>query len=203
MKMKWNKQKIKYGLRRLFLLILSAATVCVMALPVLAMTQVEAELPFTVEGACGTVRIEAEDGTPLPEVTEFTGEGTGKFTMQYTEPDDYVYRVYQLPGGETDVTYDETEYRVLVSVIVNDDGNLIPRITLATEGSVQKPAEIAFTNERIQPPTPDTPPEHHPKTPTPHVKTGDYTQLGLYIGLFLVAGLAIFLTLRKRKKGKR
>lgn len=143
MKKKWNKQKIKYGLRRLFLLILSAATVCVMALPVLAMTQVEAELPFTVEGACGTVRIEAEDGAPLPEVTEFTGEGTGKFTMQYTEPDDYVYRVYQLPGGETDVTYDETEYRVLVSVIVNDDGNLIPRITLATEGSVQKPAEIA------------------------------------------------------------
>ena len=114
MKMKWNKQKIKYGLRRLFLLILSAATVCVMALPVLAMTQVEAELPFTVEGASGTVRIEAEDGAPLPEVTEFTGEGTGKFTMQYTEPDDYVYRVYQLPGGETDVTYDETEYRVLV-----------------------------------------------------------------------------------------
>ena len=55
MKMKWNKQKIKYGLRRLFLLILSAATVCVMALPVLAMTQVEAELPFTVEGASGTV----------------------------------------------------------------------------------------------------------------------------------------------------
>ena len=188
MKMKWNKQKIKYGLRRLFLLILSAATVCVMALPVLAMTQVEAELPFTVEGASGTVRIEAEDGAPLPEVTEFTGEGTGKFTMQYTEPDDYVYRVYQLPGGETDVTYDETEYRVLVS---------------ATEGSVQKPAEIVFTNERIQPPTPDTPPEHHSKTPTPHVKTGDYTQLGLYIGLFLVAGLAIFLVLRKRKKGKR
>ena len=144
MKMKWNKQKIKYGLRRLFLLILSAATVCVMALPVLAMTQVEAELPFTVEGASGTVRIEAEDGAPLPEVTEFTGEGTGKFTMQYTEPDDYVYRVYQLPGGETDVTYDETEYRVLVSVIVNDDGNLIPRITLATEGSVQKPAEIGL-----------------------------------------------------------
>ena len=69
MKMKWNKQKIKYGLRRLFLLILSAATVCVMALPVLAMTQVEAELPFTVEGASGTVRIEAEDGAPLPEVS--------------------------------------------------------------------------------------------------------------------------------------
>ena len=101
------------------------------------------------------------------------------------------------------MTYDETEYRVLVSVIVNDDGNLIPRITLATEGSVQKPAEIVFTNERIQPPTPDTPPEHHPKTPTPHVKTGDYTQLGLYIGLFLVAGVAMLLVLRRRKKVKR
>ena len=207
MKMKWNKQKIKYGLRKLTLLLL-LGTVWLLTVPAFAMTQVEAELPFTVEGASGTVRIETEDDAPLPEVTEQTLEGTGKFTMQYTEPDDYVYRVYQLPGGEADVTYDETEYRVLVSVVVNDDGNLIPRITLATEDNPEKPAEIAFTNERIQPPTPETPPtpdtpQVPKKPPVTTVRTGDTTQLGVYVGLFLFAGLAIFLTFRKRKKGKR
>lgn len=183
----------KKSLAKLMTGLLAMATVSLLTLPALGMSQAEVKLPFTVEGATGTVQIEAEADAPLPEVTEVTLEGDGVFVMEYTEPDDYVYVVRQIPGSETGVTYDSTEYRVLVSVVVTETGKLIPRMSLSTKGNAQKPAEIVFSNE---PPEPPPPPPHR-------VKTGDSTQMGLYLGLLLVSGGGLFLAARGKRSAKK
>ena len=148
MKMNWNKSIIKFTWNKLFVLVMVMIGKSLAAMPAYAMTPVEADIPFIVKGTPGTVRIEAENDAPLSEETEQTVEGNGKFIIQYTEPDNYVYHVYELPDGDNGVVYDTTDYQVMVSVMVDDDGNLIPRLSLSTKHNNEKPMEI--TEERIE-----------------------------------------------------
>lgn len=120
------------------------------AVPVraLAAGSVTAEIPFTVnEGyASGKVVMRAEDvGAPAPEQAEFSGVTSGTFKITFTAPGDYAYRIFR---EEAD---DDTVYRVVVSVFVNETtGDLIdpPTITIKIDGIEQKPDNVEFPNTK-------------------------------------------------------
>lgn len=204
MKMNWNKSIIKFTWNKLFVLVMVMIGKSLAAMPAYAMTPVEADIPFIVKGTPGTVRIEAENDAPLSEETEQTVEGNGKFIIQYTEPDNYVYHVYELPDGDNGVVYDTTDYQVMVSVMVDDDGNLIPRLSLSTKDNNEKPMEIKFENKISAPPETETSSETEtpPTSKKPPVKTGDTTPLGIYLYLCLLSALVPILLLIKRRTGK-
>lgn len=68
-----------------------------------------------------TFTIEAETaGAPLPadQSLVITGSGSASFgTIEYTEPDDYVYRIRQTAGQTKGMTYDSASYQVTVRVV--------------------------------------------------------------------------------------
>lgn len=120
-----------------------------MALPLqaYAMAEVSVELPFTVEDINGTVVIEAIDGAPLPEVTEFKDVTEGVFKISYTQPDTYYYRIYQqIPDNADTVNYDTTVYRVAVFVLSDDEGVLNAVYSISIEGKAEKQESIVFEN---------------------------------------------------------
>lgn len=115
-----------------------------------AMTETTAEIPFTVENYPGTVVIEPIGDAPLNGINEFVNVNDGTFTLSYTEPDQFSYRIYQLPGDLTDVIYDDTVYNVIVSAFVNDDDELYTTTAIGIDGQTGKLEDIVFTNTAVQ-----------------------------------------------------
>lgn len=131
----------------LVLFLVAAMPICAMADP----GSVSVEVPFTVENTPGTVVIDAQDGAPLPAQTEFSDTQEGSFSLTFTEPGYYAYKVYQKQGLD-DYTayyefYDDTEYDVVVSVFTDDDNDLSAYVTVSIPGDAFKPDGIVFTND--------------------------------------------------------
>ena len=113
----------------------------------LAMESVTAEIPFTIERTPGTVVIEAVYDEPLPDVTEIPDVLEGMFQITYSEPGNYHYRVYQIPGSNEHAKYDEIIYNVHVSVFVDEDTEVLYAVvTLGHDGIIEKPEKIVFAN---------------------------------------------------------
>ena len=164
-----------------------------MPLQAFAMEEVAVEIPFTIENASGTVVIEAIDGAPLPEKTEYVDVTAGKIVLSYGEPGDYAYKIYQKAGTQQDVTYDGTVYDVIVSVFVNEKGGLYTVVTVSVPGDSTKPDSLVFTN--ILP---------EPKDPTGNANTpatGDQTHLSGWIMLAAVsfAGVLVIVPVSRRR----
>lgn len=172
--------------------IITAVFLCLslalMPLQAFAMEGVSAELPFTVENTTGTVVIEAVDGAPLPEQTEFAGVTEGKFILSFEDPGDYAYKVYQKPGTEAGVTYDKTIYDAVVSVFVNEEDEPYTVVTLSIAGDTLKPEKIKFTNLLPTPSGGNDP------------STGDNSRLWLWILLSAVslAGILLLASLNRK-----
>ena len=125
----------------LFVMLLAAP---VQALAAQSMTAV---IPFAVEYAPATVVLEAIDGAPMPETSEFTGVSSGAFEITYNDPGNYYYTVRQTGGTDENIQYDDTVYDVAVSILVNEGtGDWYAIVVISIDGDAHKPDSIAFDN---------------------------------------------------------
>ncbi|MBP5491323.1 MAG: hypothetical protein J6Y08_00580 [Clostridiales bacterium] len=156
-----------------------------------------AEVPFSCIGAEISEGVSYEfvmepldSKSPAPRQKSIVidGSGTKSFFIDITEPGTYQYKLYEIPGDNDKVIYDETVYQVTLFVTNNDANELEYKVVLALEGMV-KPTEVKFLNAAVKQP------------PTPIVKTGDRLDPIVMIAVgFLIAGASLLLTPRLRRK---
>ena len=116
--------------------------------------------------------------------------------IQYGEAGTYQYTIAEVKGDESDVTYDESEYAVTVTVEDNGEGSLVA--TVAYEGGNAP----VFTNTYNAPETPASPGDGPASVVEALVsgsaKTGDY----LLVIAGVAAAAAAVAVVSRHKKGK-
>ena len=117
----------------------------------------------------------------------------------YTEPGTYQYTIAEVKGDKSDVTYDESEYTVTVTVEDNGEGSLVA--TVSYEGGKAP----VFNNTYQEPEGPaaaDDPVSFVKAAVSGAAKTGD-NLLGIAGAIAAVAAVAAAVAvLSRRKKGK-
>lgn len=135
-------------IKKIISIIIMLLMITALPLQAFAMAEVSVELPFTVANINGTVVIEAVDGAPLPELTEFKDVANGVFKLSFSQPDTYRYRVYQqIPENTNGVVFDKTVYKITLIVLSDDEGILQSVCTISIDGSAEKQENIRFENE--------------------------------------------------------
>ena len=159
-----------------------------------AAESVTAEIPFIIENIPGTAVIVALDGAPLPEQTVFEGVFEGSFEISYSAPGNYYYMIYQEPGSEDGIEYDEIVYSACVSVFQNEDGGMYCVTEVSIESSALKTDAVMFGNYVSEPSEPDD--SEDSDTP----QTGDNSKLPLWFALMFVSfsGIVVCLLTQKR-----
>ena len=118
--------------------------------------------------------------------------------IQYGEAGTYQYTIAEVKGDESDVTYDESEYAVTVTVEDNGEGSLVA--TVAYEGGNAP----VFTNTYNAPEAPASPGDGPASVVEALVsgsaKTGDY--LLVIAGVAAAVAAAAAAVVSRRKKGK-
>ena len=116
---------------------------------------------------------EGEEGNPMPaegvengkavlEITTDRYETKDNFEIRYTRPGVYTYTLRQEAGTDYRMTYDRTEYTVVVYVVNDGKGGLEATTVAYRKGSEKKCDDIVFVNDREPDPTATPSP-----TPTP------------------------------------
>lgn len=120
--------------------------------------------------------------------------------IQYGEAGTYQYAIAEVKGDESDVTYDESEYAVTVTVEDNGEGSLVA--TVAYEGGNAP----VFTNTYNVPETPASPGDGPTSVVEALVsgsaKTGDYLLVIAGVAAAVAAAAAAVAVVSHRKKGK-
>lgn len=120
--------------------------------------------------------------------------------IQYGEAGTYQYTIAEVKGDESDVTYDESEYAVTVTVEDNGEGSLVA--TVAYEGGNAP----VFTNTYNAPETPASPGDGPASVVEALVsgsaKTGDYLLVIAGVAAAVAAAAAAVAAVSHRKKGK-
>lgn len=118
----------------------------------------------------------------------------------YSEPGTYQYTIAEVKGDESDVTYDESEYAVTVTVEDNGEGSLVA--TVAYEGGNAP----VFTNMYNAPEAPASPGDGPASVVEALVsgsaKTGDYLLVIAGVAAAVAAAAAAVAVVSRRKKGK-
>lgn len=118
----------------------------------------------------------------------------------YSEPGTYQYTIAEVKGDESDVTYDESEYAVTVTVEDNGEGSLVA--TVAYEGGNAP----VFTNTYNAPEAPASPGDGPASVVEALVsgsaKTGDYLLVIAGVAAAVAAAAAAVAVVSHRKKGK-
>ena len=118
----------------------------------------------------------------------------------YSEPGTYQYTIAEVKGDESDVTYDESEYAVTVTVEDNGEGSLVA--TVAYEGGNAP----VFTNTYNTPEAPASPGDGPASVVEALVsgsaKTGDYLLVIAGVAAAVAAAAAAVAVVSHRKKGK-
>lgn len=118
----------------------------------------------------------------------------------YTEPGTYQYTIAEVKGDKSDVTYDESEYAVTVTVEDNGEGSLVA--TVAYEGGNAP----VFTNTYNAPETPASPGDGPASVVEALVsgsaKTDDYLLVIAGVAAAVAAAAAAVAAVSHRKKGK-
>jgi len=133
---------------------------------------------------------------------QITGSGRGEFgTWSYTAEGTYYYTVSEVNTGESDYTYDTAVYTITDTAKAIDGQLVVARVV--TNGANKKVTSLSFINAYA--PGGGAPAEPSGK-PKPGPKTGDESQIVLYIALFCGAGItllgsiAYLLASRRRRK---
>lgn len=107
--------------------------------------------------------------------------GSYSYKLTYDEPEIHIYRFYQVPGENSKITYDDTEYFVHVEVEHNEDTDQLEGVAVAfkNEDAVDKVPELVWENEQ----------------PKPEVPTGDTTKIDIFETVGVVAAVLIVLLL--------
>ena len=120
--------------------------------------------------------------------------------IDYKEPGTYQYTIAEVKGDKSDVTYDESEYAVTVTVEDNGEGSLVA--TVAYEGGNAP----VFTNTYNAPETPASPGDGPTSVVEALVsgsaKTGDYLLVIAGVAAAVAAAAAAMAVVSHRKKGK-
>lgn len=120
--------------------------------------------------------------------------------IQYGEAGTYQYTIAEVKSDESDVTYDESEYAVTVTVEDNGEGSLVA--TVAYEGGNAP----VFTNTYNAPETPASPGDGPTSVVEALVsgsaKTGDYLLVIAGVAAAVAAAAAAVAVVSHRKKGK-
>ena len=120
--------------------------------------------------------------------------------IQYGEAGKYQYTIAEVKGDESDVTYDESEYAVTVTVEDNGEGSLVA--TVAYEGGNAP----VFTNTYNAPEAPASPGDGPASVVETLVsgsaKTGDYLLVIAGMAAAVAAAAAAVAVVSRRKKGK-
>lgn len=120
--------------------------------------------------------------------------------IQYGEAGKYQYTIAEVKGDESDVTYDESEYAVTVTVEDNGEGSLVA--TVAYEGGNAP----VFTNTYNAPEGPASPGDGPASIVKDLVsgsaKTGDYLAVIAGVAVVAAAAAAVVAVVSHRKKGK-
>lgn len=120
--------------------------------------------------------------------------------IQYGEAGTYQYTIAEVKGDESDVTYDESEYAVTVTVEDNGEGSLVA--TVAYEGGNAP----VFTNTYNAPEAPASPGDGPASVVDALVsgsaKTGDYLLVIAGVAAAVAAAAAAVAVVSHRKKGK-
>lgn len=120
--------------------------------------------------------------------------------IQYGEAGTYQYTIAEVKGDESDVTYDESEYAVTVTVEDNGEGSLVA--TVAYEGGNAP----VFTNTYNAPEAPASPGDGPASVVEALVsgsaKTGDYLLVIAGVAAAVAAAAAAVAVVSRHKKGK-
>lgn len=120
--------------------------------------------------------------------------------IDHKEPGTYQYTIAEVKGDESDVTYDESEYAVTVTVEDNGEGSLVA--TVAYEGGNAP----VFTNTYNAPEAPASPGDGPASVVEALVsgsaKTGDYLLVIAGVAAAVAAAAAAVAVVSRRKKGK-
>lgn len=197
-----------------------------MVLPVCASQMPEVSVPVTVS-LSGTLPEQEESFTinlkadradiPMPQESKngvytmiVKGAGTQKFpAIHYDRVGVYTYTIYQTAGIQQACNYDQTLYRMTVTVSNKEDGSgLEATAVLREESKTEKISSAEFHNtyetktEEI--PESETPEQPQEKTEsvesTTSLPTGDHSHIIVYV-LLLIGSVAavVFLLVHKDK----
>lgn len=163
--------------------------------------------------------VEKNQGAEVPMPTDnktklsLKKDESDGFTMHYTEPGDYFYKVSQTAGKTPYMTYDDTVYYVQIQITNTDDYlDLKSQVVVTTaEDAENKQSEVSFLNTYAPPapavtPKPTATPAPVAPTATPTgaftlPQTGDTMPLITVLVVMLVAAaaLVVLFVARKRK----
>ena len=178
---------MKKLLRNLVVLCVCLLLACA---PAFAAYETTATIPVTVRQTGPITRqtyrfvlapAEGEEGNPMPaegvengkavlEITTDRYETKDNFEIRYTRPGVYTYTLRQEAGTDYRMTYDRTEYTVVVYVVNDGEGGLKATTVAYRKGSEKKCDDIVFVNDREPDPTATPSPTPTPEptaTPTP------------------------------------
>lgn len=140
-------------------------------------------------------------GTPMPSGARngrirysIVGSGSVNFKVEYSQPGQYVYQIYEYKGTADDYRYDSTEYELRVQVIATAGDVLKASVTLHNLESGDKVDAATFVNRYKDDETTDT-------DDTP--QTADTRNTYLYIALIGLLALAIAVVLLIMRREKR
>ena len=179
---------MKKLLRNLVVLCVCLLLACA---PAFAAYETTATIPVTVRQTGPITRqtyrfvlapAEGEEGNPMPaegvengkavlEITTDRYETKDNFEIRYTRPGVYTYTLRQEAGTDYRMTYDRTEYTVVVYVVNDGKGGLEATTVAYRKGSEKKCDDIVFVNDREPDPTATPSPTPTPEpTATPTVE---------------------------------
>lgn len=182
---------MKKLLRNLVVLCVCLLLACA---PAFAAYETTATIPVTVRQTGPITRqtyrfvlapAEGEEGNPMPaegvengkavlEITTDRYETKDNFEIRYTRPGVYTYTLRQEAGTDYRMTYDRTEYTVVVYVVNDGEGGLKATTVAYRKGSEKKCDDIVFVNDREPDPTATPSPTPTPEpTATPTVEPTD------------------------------
>lgn len=155
------------------------------------------EFTFNLKNAKGDLiqTQQNNDGEIIFNALSFSSEGT------------FVYTISEVTGGNSNINYDETVYKVIIKVTESND--YIANVTYEKDGEVYDGIPL-FANTTITEPTPPNTPEEpeNPMPPdTPNVpgasdevpETDDSMNLTLWTLLIGISGIGMAAAQKKRK----
>lgn len=81
---------------------------------------------------------------PASDTLSITESGTGEFTIEITEPGTFVYKVYEKPGTDINIVYDDTVYFVTVFVTNTEENSLNYAVAAINADNNSKNDEVSF-----------------------------------------------------------
>lgn len=137
------------------------------------------------------------DGKEADRITVEAG-GESRFIIETTQPGTVSYTVFQMHGGDSGATYDNTVYCVDVYTTF-ENGVLLSQPVIYVKDTTEKSEKCRFWNTK---PAPE-PAEEQEKRPEPVwevIKTGEEPDTPLWICLAIASVTGIALVFRKMLK---